>query len=444
MNKGVNHPRPLDGRATPLDVIARWPNDLPISMLHVGRTHDRWARWSILGIASEQILLRHPNPLDTVRTHLPNPLSDHAAGSRDGLLFTGGWIVQLDYELGRVIEPRVRAGCADRRDPDSFGVLTRCDDALLFDHLNGQWHAVGSPGHAIERLVEAAGEPASHAPDAFTVSSITAAQPAGDIRDAIREVIEKIAAGDIFQANLTQRFTATFQGSVRALFREAVRVAQPWYAALLEQPDGRTVLSMSPELFLEYRPDEGSIRTRPIKGTRPSHDDPETLRRSEKDAAELNMIIDLMRNDLGRICEPGTVEVEQLRTIESHPTVHHGVATVAGRLATGTTFEDILRATFPPGSVTGAPKIRAMQIIEELEPLPRGAYCGTIGFISDSGHVGLNVAIRTIEIVGDQLVYGAGGGIVADSEPQAEYDEAIDKTEVLRQLVRPPRPEDKS
>jgi len=191
----------------------------------------------------------------------------------------------------------------------------------------------------------------------------------------------------------------------------------------------------SPELFLRVTPREDGSRTvltRPIKGTRQKGAGMEAqLLGSAKDAAELNMVIDLERNDLGRVCEIGTVVVSQQRTIEAHPTVYHGVATIEGTLRREVGLVELLRATFPGGSVTGAPKIRAMAIIEELEPVRRGPYCGAIGYIDADGAMEFNVAIRTM-IVKDGLVHiPVGGGIVADSDPAAEYEETLIKAQAM-------------
>jgi anthranilate/para-aminobenzoate synthase component I len=261
---------------------------------------------------------------------------------------------------------------------------------------------------------------------------------------AVGRTLEDIRAGDIFQANIAQRLSAPITGSIRALAARALARSDAWYGAVLELDDGRAIVSMSPELFLELDGARGAVCTRPIKGTRPSDVDAGELAGSTKDAAELHMIVDLMRNDLGRVCRFGSIEVPSGRTIETHGTVHHGVGEVRGRLRPGTSVGGLLRATFPPGSVTGAPKIRAMQIIDELEPVPRGPYCGAIGFVSDHGDACFSVAIRTMVLTGrtgapdapgafDGVVdYGVGGGIVADSEPLAEYRESLDKAAVLR------------
>jgi anthranilate/para-aminobenzoate synthase component I len=192
---------------------------------------------------------------------------------------------------------------------------------------------------------------------------------------------------------------------------------------------------MSPELFLDVDRRAGTAVTRPIKGTRAFHEDPAELMASAKEAAELHMIVDLMRNDLGRIAVAGGVRVDASRALESHATVHHCVAEISARLRPGITATEILRATFPPGSVTGAPKVRAMQVIDELEPCARGPYCGAVGLISPE-RIALNVSIRTIAMAregaeGGVLRYGAGCGIVAESEPRNEYEESLHKSAVL-------------
>ncbi len=208
------------------------------------------------------------------------------------------------------------------------------------------------------------------------------------------------------------------------------------------QPDApcRALASTSPELFLQLERG-GRITTRPIKGTRPASANPNELRNSEKDAAELHMIVDLLRNDLGRVCDYGSVRVTQPRTIESHPTVHHGVATVTGTLHATKDIFSLLRATMPGGSITGAPKVRAMEIIDELEPVRRGPYCGAIGYIHGN-HACLNIAIRTMCIETDpnhhtgRVDMGVGGGIVIDSQPAAEYEETMAKAAAMINALR--------
>jgi para-aminobenzoate synthetase component 1 len=250
--------------------------------------------------------------------------------------------------------------------------------------------------------------------------------------DAVTRVREYILAGDIFQANLSQRFDAPLRETAWAFYRRLrTRNAAP-FAAFLDLPDA-VVLSASPERFLSVDV-EGRVETRPIKGTRPRGHGPEhdaalgqALVESDKDRAENLMIVDLMRNDLSRVCATGTVRVPELFALERYATVHHLVSTVVGRLAPGMDALDLLRAAFPGGSITGAPKLRAMEIIAELEPSQRGVYCGAIGYWSVTGALDTNIAIRTTVVRDDHLYFNAGGGIVADSDPEQEYLETLDK-----------------
>jgi para-aminobenzoate synthetase component 1 len=276
-------------------------------------------------------------------------------------------------------------------------------------------------------------------PDMAEPSSKSLAVSRSDLRStftrriyesAVARAIAYIAAGDVFQVNLSQRFTTTLPASPREIYNRLQADAPAAYAALL-QYDDFALISNSPELFLRLTPDR-QIITRPIKGTRPSLPGmAEELRDSVKDQAELNMIVDLERNDLGRVCEIGSVKVIEPRIIEPHATVYHGVATIEGKLRPEITFVDLLRATFPGGSVTGAPKIRAMQIIEQLEPLRRGPYCGAIGYLASDGSIEFNLAIRTMIVKDNQVHIPVGGGIVADSNPAAEYEETLVKAKAM-------------
>jgi para-aminobenzoate synthetase component 1 len=263
--------------------------------------------------------------------------------------------------------------------------------------------------------------------------------------DAVRRVREYILAGDIFQANLSQRFEAPLTESPWDLYRRMrIRNAAP-FAAFFETPDV-SVVSASPERFL--RVDErGHVETRPIKGTMPRGFGPEhdgalgqALSESAKDRAENLMIVDLMRNDLSRVCSPGTVRVPELFALEHYATVHHLVSTVVGDLAPGCDALDLLRAAFPGGSITGAPKVRAMEIIAELEPSQRSVYCGSIGYCSLTGALDTSIAIRTVIAPAgrDRVYFGAGGGIVADSDPELEYRETLHKARGMIDALRHP------
>jgi para-aminobenzoate synthetase component 1 len=256
---------------------------------------------------------------------------------------------------------------------------------------------------------------------------------------AVARAVRYIRAGDVFQVNLSRRFAARVDADpagLYALLRDSSRAP---FAAWIDAGDGRHLLSTSPELFLRVR--GRRVETRPIKGTRPRGATPAADRRlrraleaSGKERAELAMIVDLERNDLGRVCRAGSVRVARPRVIESFPTVHHGVATVTGRLRPGVDAVDVLRAAFPGGSVTGAPKVRAMEIIEELEPTRRGPYTGAIGWIGENG-MDLSVAIRTVLLERGVATWQAGAGITAASDPAAEERETRAKASGIEKAL---------
>lgn len=260
----------------------------------------------------------------------------------------------------------------------------------------------------------------------------------GSYERAVERVRQFIAAGDVFQINLSQRFTVPTDLSAMQIHQRFLADSPAAYGALLDFTDFALV-SNSPELFLHVQllaERARRITTRPIKGTRPRAPRmEEELRNSLKDQAELNMIVDLERNDLGRICQIGSVRVTEPCAIESHPTVYHGVATIEGLLKPEICFLDILIATFPGGSVTGAPKIRAMQLIDQLEPTLRGPYCGAIGYLDSDGSMQFNLAIRTIILKDRKAHISVGGGIVADSIPAAEYEETLVKARAMFRAV---------
>jgi len=260
--------------------------------------------------------------------------------------------------------------------------------------------------------------------------------------DAVAHVIEYIFAGDIFQANLSQRLEAPLAGTPLELYGRLRRRNPAPFAAFLEFGDV-VVASSSPERFLRVH-DGRRVETRPIKGTRPRGVGPEhdaalalALTESDKDRAENVMIVDLLRNDLSRVCRPGTVRVPELFAVEHYATVHHLVSTVVGDLAPEHDAVDLVRAAFPGGSITGAPKVRAMQIIAELEPTQRAVYCGSIGYLSVTGALDTSIVIRTYLVLGRDVYFQVGGGIVADSDPEEEYRETLDKARGLVAALTP-------
>ena len=251
--------------------------------------------------------------------------------------------------------------------------------------------------------------------------------------ETVQRIKDYIVAGDVYQVNLAQRFTRPWLGSPASLYDRLCRHNRAPFSAYIDTGSFQ-IVSASPERFLQFDPVTRRVETRPIKGTRPRGETgredarlAEALQSSEKDNAEHIMIVDLERNDLGRVCETGTVCVPELCRLEAHPTVWHLVSIVEGRLKPACDRIDLLRATFPGGSITGAPKIRAMEIIDELEPTARGIYTGAIGYLGFDGTMDLNIAIRTIVIQAGKAYVHVGGGIVADSDPSAEYEETLVK-----------------
>ncbi len=257
--------------------------------------------------------------------------------------------------------------------------------------------------------------------------------------DGVRRIKDYLSAGDAYQVNLAQRFTATFTGNPREAFAALQQAFQPPFAAYVDLGD-RQILSLSPESFLAV--ENRQVLTHPIKGTRPRGTDAHhdallaaDLLGHPKDRAENLMIVDLLRNDLGKVCAPGSVQVPALFTLESHPNVHHLVSTISGQLRPDTGIPELLTAAFPGGSITGAPKKRAMEIIADLEPHPRDVYCGSIFWALPGGRLGSNIAIRTF-LAKDGVIHGwAGAGIVADSEPEAEEAECRHKLQPMMAVL---------
>lgn len=438
--------RPLSLAISPREAMRRWPADLPLAAL-ISRGRGPWSRWSILAPATGAREVIEAGELAALAR------TGRASAACDPELppYIGGRIFWLAYELGRQIEPAARHREGPRPDrPHSLGLVVDCPDAYVHDAAADRWWLAGDAANLPQLGGGGPGRPppgGDRGPGRFTCSAFTSTPGRDAYQQLVRRAVELIHAGDAFQVNLSHRLSAAFAGDRRALALQLFDAAEPWYGAYIEPPGGPTVLSLSPELHLALDPATRRLVTRPMKGTRPARAGADDLVDSPKDAAELAMIVDLSRNDLSRVCEIGSVRVDRHRAIEAHAAgaVLQGVATVSGRLREGLSLGDALVAAFPAGSVTGAPKIRAMEIIEELEPVRRGPYCGSIGFASDSGHAALSVAIRTACLWGEAdaagrvaegaLDYSVGAGIVAESDPRAEWRETIDKAAVLQSLA---------
>lgn len=350
--------------------------------------------------------------------------------------FAGGIVGYFSYDLKNMIERLPVKNIDDVGVYDQYwGVY---DTFLVEDHRNKSLWIAGYDVKKLNRMQEEVEEldgiENPFAEGAY-IGELIANFSREDYVKAIEKVRDYIRQGDIYQVNLSQRFQFEVKGNTRYIYDVIRRISPAPFAAFLSYEEFE-VLSISPERFILIKDDY--IETRPIKGTRPRGRNTEEdmrmrkeLEESIKDRAELLMIVDLERNDLGRISRPGTVKVPELFRIKDYATIFHLDSIVTGRLKPGITYEEILRATFPGGSITGAPKIRSMEIIEELEPVCRGVYTGSIGYIDYRGNCDLNIAIRTMVIKNGQGYYQAGGGLTIDSDPEMEYEETWHKTKSL-------------
>jgi len=371
--------------------------------------------------------VREPSLVEALRSMLIATTAE----AHGPLPFGPGWLGYFGYGARAAFEE------VPERHADDMGLfdvdLAYYPAVAVHDAEEGAWWFVSRRECAdTARTMHACMMRVAPEPPRVLAGPVRALLPKERYLSAVRRAVEYIHAGDVFQVNFAHEFRASYRGEPLELYL-ALRERNPApYAAFLDLGRGDAILSTSPELFLRVRGHE--VVTRPIKGTRPRGPDPESDRRlrdelkgSEKDAAELAMIVDLERNDLGRVCAPGTVKVVTDAEIESFATVHHRVAEIRGEIEEGYDRADLLAATFPGGSITGAPKVRAMEIIDELEAGRRGPYTGAIGLLSDDGNMDLNIAIRTPVLARGEVRIHVGGGIVADSDPEAEYEETLAK-----------------
>ena len=367
---------------------------------------------ALLAHTQQQLL----GELDLCATHLP---------------FIGGALGLFGYDLGRRFERLPVQAAADIAVPDmAVGIY---DWALLRNVATGDWQLVhwGDEAGLAKRLAWLEQQQAKPAPAFALQGSWQSNMSRAEYGEKFARIQEYLAAGDCYQINLTQRFSAPYQGDEWQAYCLLATANKAPFSAFIRLPES-ALLSLSPERFLLL--DGRHIETKPIKGTRPRHPDPATdrqvareLAQADKDRSENLMIVDLLRNDIGRVSRPGSVSVPHLFAVESFPAVHHLVSTIHGELDARWQGVDLLRACFPGGSITGAPKIRAMEIIEELEPQRRNAYCGSIGYLSQHGRMDTSICIRTLIAEAGRLHCWAGGGIIADSDADSEYQETYDK-----------------
>jgi anthranilate/para-aminobenzoate synthase component I len=501
---------------SPIDLYTALASTLPITLIKLGALVGAPGRFTLLGLVSsthtlpaaayaEPGSLRPPTLPYSALGSLQPPTSSSALSSQHSALPHGpGWFLALPYELGHTLEPAssphsVTSGSPPHSVTSSSDPSAKClvpsalpllwhriDTALIHDSLTDTWSGFG---HWESLLTLANANAPATSP--FSLAPIDTTANRERFLASVRATLNYIRAGDIYQANITHTLRSTFSGSPLSLAAHLFTLANPAHGCITSfthDNTHHTLISCSPELFLAGNLHARTIITRPMKGTRPAHTDPSELDHSIKDQAELAMIIDLMRNDLGRVCDIGSIHVDSPRNIENHG-ILQATGTIRGTLREGTTLDALLRATFPGGSITGAPKIRAQQIIAQLESAPRGYYCGATGYLADNGTLELNIAIRTAHLTTassphsatlplchsatsgssphsatpslrhsvtsgssphsatsssppqhsalstQHFAFSIGSGIVADSDPEAEWRETLDKAWLLRHLA---------
>ncbi len=400
-------------------------------------------RYDILTAAPQQTVVldaeTRGDPFALLREHLGAPLSPV-----EGIPFSGGAMGYWSYDLARrTMSLPDMAQDAERLPLMAVGLY---DWSLVLDHQLRTAKLVSHQRYAVTeallpQLLRRLQDDVPLRADTFLVRGKIESNFTRDSYRAAFDAVQRyLQAGDCYQINLAQRFSAEAEGDAFGAYLELRQRSPAPYSAFLNLPQAQ-ILCASPERFLSIR--AGHVETKPIKGTRPRGREAaedarlaQELRANPKDRAENLMIVDLLRNDLGKSCVPGSVRVPKLFEVESYANVHHLVSTVEGELAPGHDALDLLRDCFPGGSITGAPKQRAMQIIEQLEPNRRGVYCGAIGYVGFDGNMDTNIAIRTMIYSGGQIRCWAGGGIVADSQCEAEYQETLDKASAMLGLLR--------
>jgi para-aminobenzoate synthetase component 1 len=473
----------VSGAPEPEDLFTCLEAEPWVLWLDTSLPGQEWGRFSFLAVDPFRVLRGRAGRSEWIGprgvrsasgdplTELQGALARHRLPPREGLPpFCGGAGGMFGYELAADLEAIPAAACRDLRIPDvEIGLY---DLVVGWDRTEGRcWIAStgapdrsavakdraarrlrqaedwleGGPPPAANRVPGGSGlifeitpPPATH-PVPGSPGFRSTFSPAG-YRGAVQRAIEWIRAGDIYQVNLSQRFETRSEECPTRLYRR-LREASPAPFGAFFAGDGFSILSTSPERFLQVTA-SGRAQTRPIKGTRARSEDPLEDRRlaveleaSVKDRAENLMIVDLLRNDLSRVCQPDSVRAVDLFRVESYRTVHHLVSTVEGRLDEGRLAEDLFTAAFPCGSVTGAPKIRAMEIISELEPVARGPYCGALGYMGFGADMDTSVSIRIAVATEGRIVFHAGGAVVADSDPDAEYLETLDKARAIVSAV---------
>lgn len=408
----------------PCIIIKAWQNSIEIIQNNTKevKTGDPF---SILN----SILLEYRKFLTTHDPRLPT-------------IFSGGAVGYFGYDLKNLLENLPQKAPQKPFMPDLlFGIY---DTMFVYDHNESKGYIASAGRLKKNKLKEFKNiiqkNKTQTSAKALTFGQFASNFTKGEYLSAIKKAKSYISSGDIYQINLSQRFKIPFKGDPKAFYSKLRRIHPVPFGAFLDC-GGFQVISNSPECFLKTQ--NGTIETFPIKGTRPRGKNPaedeiliKELKTNAKELAEHIMIVDLERNDIGKVCKTGTVKVKELEKIVTYPTLHHMVSCVTGEIKKGISSMDCIKACFPGGSITGAPKIRAMEIIDELEPTPRGIYTGAIGYIDFFGNVNLGMAIRTAVVSNNEMQLSVGGGIVADSVPEDEYEETLLKAEAFFRVIR--------
>lgn len=442
--------REINTKLNSFEIFTIFRNECDSFILDSAMDKEKLGRYSFISSQPFKVLKykdTDENPLELLKEEL----NKYRVTNDTNLPFIGGAVGYLSYDLGNYMEELPRSAVDDIGMPDIyFGFYNH---VIVVDHLMEKTY-IATPNIDVkleEKIIDYIEQKILKEEEKGIDNICYQEKEVEPIRlksnftkeefkNAVQNVREYIRQGDIYQANLTQRFSGETELTSFELYRDLRRFSPAPFGAFLNFEDAH-ILSNSPERFI--RCINKKIEARPIKGTRPRGKDKEEdlklqqeLKNSEKDRAELLMIVDLERNDIGRISKTGSVEVPELFVIEPYANVNHLVSTVVGELKDNKDATDIIKATFPGGSITGAPKIRAMEIIDELEPTQRNVYTGSIGYIGFNGDMDFNIAIRTI-IKDDKKVYfQVGGGMTWDSDPDEEYQETIDKAKSIMKALR--------
>ncbi|ABR48317.1 para-aminobenzoate synthase, subunit I [Alkaliphilus metalliredigens QYMF] len=428
--------------------------------LDSGMDYGKLGKYSFIGFAPSLVFKSKNNRIDIIdggkiHTYSGDPFEKlrelykkYKRDYKSELPFLGGFVGYFGYDLCHHVEHLPRTAIDDVQIPDCFMGLY--DGVIIIDHIKNQTYvaALGikeDPNDIVNKISKRIYEEERKGVKTDIRDKDKSVELKSNFKKeeyiiALSKLKEYIRAGDIYQANLTQRFECELEESPYELYSKLRQINPAPFASFIDYGEGH-IVSSSPERFIQIK--DGLIETRPIKGTRPRGQTPEEdlanredLLTSEKDKAELLMIVDLARNDLGRVSKDGSVKVTELFHLEEYATVYHLVSTVQGELRKEYDVIDCIRLTFPGGSITGAPKIRAMEIIDELEPTQRNIYTGSIGYIGLNGDTDLNIVIRTIVCKDNKAYFQVGGGIVWDSDPEMEYQETLHKARALIQALK--------